>query len=88
MYANGVGLSGPLFCAVEAAEEAFCRSLRGGEDRSCESSELCTSTCQCWDGEGMRDTDTALFEGVTIQDQGMYSGGPGLEIPLYTVNSF
>ncbi len=50
-------------------EEEFCRG-DSDEERSCDSEEVCTSTCQCWDGTGMRDADSTQFTGVGILDQG------------------
>ena len=53
----------------------FC-DTSGGEgesddvDRICASDRLCTSTCQCWDGEARRDTDIPPYLGVGIDDQG------------------
>ena len=64
--------SGPKFCAIESSEEDFCRN--GGDvgvgERSCGSKEVCTSSCQCWNGNEIVSTDTGSFTGTGIEDQG------------------
>ena len=64
------GTSGPEFCGSEREEEAFCNGARNREDRSCDSDQVCTSSCQCWDGTSVREADIMEFTGVGIKDQG------------------
>jgi len=61
--------TGPEFCEVALGEVTFCR-VGSNSDRSCESDEVCTSSCRCWDGETTRESDTEEFDGVYIDDQG------------------
>lgn len=70
--------SGPEFCELEREEELFCGGEGNSDSRSCDFDEVCTSTCQCWDGRSMRDDDITEFTGVGIEDQG---DNPVISVP-------
>ena len=73
MFPSPPGVLGPEFCALDSDEVEFCDGDQtDDEDRSCDDDEVCTSTCQCWDGTAMRATDTDEFIGLSIDDQGVY----------------
>lgn len=63
------GDSGPVFCQAEnmVREVTFCSG--SGQDWVCGSRKVCTRSCQCWDGEQVRSSDTEEFTGVGIEDQ-------------------
>jgi hypothetical protein len=65
--------SGPEFCESDLREENLCKSTSSSSsdvDRSCGVDEVCTSSCQCWDGTSVRGDDVMKFTGMGIDEQG------------------
>lgn len=48
----------------------FCRDDIVDCNDTCSEDKLCTSSCNCWTGEGVSPTDVAPFTGVRVEDQG------------------
>ena len=69
------GGSSPVFCQDNDTlrEMTFCSSPSASrQDWVCGSREVCTRSCQCWDGEQVRSSDIEAFTGVSIEEQGSY----------------
>ena len=62
-------------------ETDFC----GGQDednRECDPLEVCTSTCQCWNGVEMVQENIRQFVGLTIEEQCKSLTGTAKDWPL------